>query len=76
MGITSADTLREDTRFIQLKQLQGKTQHSEKPETHLDGCDGKCYLSPPINVRVEDTKNMLELFRNDQRLEKKHQTEV
>lgn len=79
MGITSADTLREDTRFTQLKQLHKEKpmEHSEKSETHLDGCDGKCYLSPPINVRVENTKNMLELFRNDQRLEKKkHQTEV
>lgn len=48
---------------------QGNPKHRPEPETHLDGCDGKRYLPPPINVRVENTKNVLELFRNDQRLE-------
>lgn len=71
MGITSADTLREETRFTQLQQRHGDkhTERRSEPETHLDGCDGKRYLPPPINVRVENTKNVLELFRNDQRLE-------
>lgn len=78
MGITSADTLREETRFTQLQRRHGDkhTERRSEPQTHLDGCDGKRYLPPPINVRVENTKNVLELFRNDQRLEKKHQTKV
>lgn len=37
--------------------------------THLDGGDGEGDLPPAIDVRVENTKNVLELLRNDQRLE-------
>lgn len=40
--------------------------------THLDGSDGEGDLPPAIDVRVQDTKNVLELLRDDQRL--KHTT--
>lgn len=35
---------------------------------HLDGSDGEGDLPPSIDVRVENTKNVLELLRDDQRL--------
>lgn len=35
---------------------------------HLDGSDGEGDLPPTIDVRVENTKNVLELLRDDQRL--------
>lgn len=35
---------------------------------YLDGSDGEGNLPPTINVRVENTKNVLELLRDDQRL--------
>jgi len=36
--------------------------------THLDGGDGEGDFPPAIDVRVKNTKNVLELLRNDQRL--------
>lgn len=35
---------------------------------YLDGSDGEGNLPPTIDVRVENTKNVLELLRDDQRL--------
>lgn len=35
---------------------------------HLDGSDGEGDLPPSIDVRVENTKNVLELLGDDQRL--------
>lgn len=40
---------------------------------YLDGCDGEGDLPPTIDVRVQNTKNVLELLRDDQRL-KTHNT--
>ena len=78
MSITSADTLRNETHFAQLELLYNKkaTKHHSELETRLDSCDGKRDLPPAINVRVENTKNVLELFRNDQRLEMKIKQKV
>lgn len=42
---------------------------------HLDGSDGEGDLPPAIDVRVENTKNVLELLRDDQRL-KEHNIHV
>lgn len=38
---------------------------------YLDGSDGEGNLPPAINVRVQNTKNVLELLRDDQRLKGK-----
>ena len=42
---------------------------------YLDGSDGEGDLPPTIDVRVENTKNVLELLRDDQRL-KTHKVHV
>jgi len=39
--------------------------------THLDGSDGKCDFASSVNVRVENTKDVLELLWNDERLREK-----
>lgn len=39
-------------------------------QPHLDGSDGEGDLPPTIDVRVENTKNVLELLRDDQRLKR------
>lgn len=44
------------------------------PANTLDGCDGEGNLPPTINVRVENTKDVLELLRNYQRLQRKDRT--
>lgn len=41
----------------------------EEARAHLDGSDGEGDLPPAIDVRVENTKNVLELLGDDQRLE-------
>lgn len=41
--------------------------------THLDGSDGEGDLPPAIDVRVENTEDVLELLRNDQRLKTQNQ---
>lgn len=38
---------------------------------NLNGSDGEGNLPPTIDVRVENTKNVLELLGDDQRLETK-----
>ena len=45
---------------------QHKALHFIKP--YLDGSDGEGDLPPTIDVRVENTKNVLELLRDDKRL--------
>lgn len=68
MGVTSAHTLTKETTQLTGAQKQLYRELQPEPEPYLDGCDGEGDLPPSINVRVEDTKNVLELFRNDQRL--------
>lgn len=46
--------------------------HEAQVRLYLDGCDGEGDLPPTIDVRVQNTKNVLELLRDDQRL--KHNT--
>ena len=38
---------------------------------YLNGSDGEGNLPPTIDIRVENTKNVLELLGDDQRLETK-----
>lgn len=65
VGVTSANTLRERAGH----QRAEEQHHSTSPEgTYLDGGDGEGDLPPTIDVRVENTKNVLELLRDDQRL--------
>lgn len=72
MGVTSADPLTRDPTWLTGDQNQPHRevhcQQPSEPRSYLDGRDGECNLPPSINVRVENTKNVLELFRNDQRL--------
>lgn len=49
--------------------------HEAQVRLYLDGCDGEGDLPPTIDVRVQNTKNVLELLRDDQRL-KTHNTHV
>lgn len=72
VGVTSADPLTRDPTWLTGDQNQlhreAHCQQQSEPMSYLDGRDGKRNLPPSINVRVENTKNVLELFRNDQRL--------
>lgn len=52
-----------------------KMKHEAQVRLYLDGCDGEGDLPPTIDVRVQNTKNVLELLRDDQRL-KTHNTHV
>lgn len=49
-----------------------KMQHEAQVRLYLDGCDGEGDLPPTIDVRVQNTKNVLELLRDDQRLKTQH----
>ena len=42
--------------------------------SYLDGSDGEGDLPPSIDVRVENTENVLELLGDDQRLKKEETT--
>lgn len=61
-----------------ISQLQSSLHSPEKvilnKHSYLDGCDGEGNLPPTINVRVENTKDVLELLRNDQRLQRNNRT--
>lgn len=46
--------------------------HEAQVRLYLDGCDGEGDLPPTIDVRVQNTKNVLELLRDDQRLKTQH----
>lgn len=51
-----------------MKNIQLEQVAQSQEGAHLDGSDGEGDLPPAINVRVQDTKNVLELLRDDQRL--------
>lgn len=80
MSVTSANSL--DSRCRTSHQVQSNTLTTERPlhhcfrgskKSHLDGSDGEGDLPSAIDVRVENTKNVLELLRNDQRLTTQNQ---
>lgn len=74
VGVTSANTLRPNRTGRQCHNTGRKQCDKLSVElwnhrrAHLDGGDGEGDLPPAIDVRVENTKNVLELLRDDQRL--------
>lgn len=78
MGVTSANTLKLNIQNLKLcsKIVNKASLHPEiisvrRQSAHLDGSDGKGNLPSAIDVRVENTKDMLELLGDDQRLKNK-----
>lgn len=53
-------------------QIKTSDHQTKRCRPHLDGSDGEGDLPPTIDVRVENTKNVLELLRDDQRLKTQH----
>lgn len=74
MGVSSTNPLHAHTH-THLSIIEVLLKYSAYRESgvsaHLDGGDGEGDLPPTVDVRVENTKDVLELLWNDERLQRK-----